>query len=436
MAKRTVPKPLFDYVDGAAWGEVTYRRNRSAFERWRCGRGRWSTSRRSRWRRRSLGREIALPIIAPPTGLTGLMHPDGEAAIARAAHAVGTIYTQSALSSLSIEEVHAAAPGPKWFQLYVMTDRGHRRRHARARAGRGARGAGADGRRRGRRRARARRPQPLLGPAAADGAGGRSTGVMRPRWSAGFVARPRISPGNVPATAGGAAGHAQFVNRSVRPDRDLGRPRDAARALGRPAGDQGDHARRRRASAPSSTASTRSSSPTTAAASSTTRRRRSRRCRRSPRPSAAAPSSTSTAASGAGRTSSRRSRWARGRCSSAARSSTGSARRARPASAARSNCCARELATSLALAGYPRISELGPEHSYVKSPSSGCQLGAPVGRSAYCRSAASSGVWGGAAWCGNGRRVGVGRGLLGGVLGVITRQTLNAGPADPPRVRN
>ena len=52
------------------------------------------------------------------------MHPDGEAAIARAAHAAGTIYTQSALSSLSIEEVHAAAPGPKWFQLYVMTDRG------------------------------------------------------------------------------------------------------------------------------------------------------------------------------------------------------------------------------------------------------------------------------------------------------------------------
>ena len=40
---------------------------------------------------------------------------------------------------------------------------------------------------------------------------------MRPRWSAGFVARPRISPGNLPATAGGAAGHAQFVNRSFDP---------------------------------------------------------------------------------------------------------------------------------------------------------------------------------------------------------------------------
>ena len=81
-----------------------------------------------------LGREIALPILAPPTGLTGMMHPDGEAAIARAAHAVGTIYTQSALSSLSIEEVHAAAPGPKWFQLYVHDRPRAGVRHARARA--------------------------------------------------------------------------------------------------------------------------------------------------------------------------------------------------------------------------------------------------------------------------------------------------------------
>ena len=45
--------------------------------------------------------------------MTGLNHPDGEGAIARAAHSVGTIYTQSALSSLSIEEVSAVAPGPE-----------------------------------------------------------------------------------------------------------------------------------------------------------------------------------------------------------------------------------------------------------------------------------------------------------------------------------
>ena len=112
MAKRTVPKPVFDYVDGAAWGEVTYRRNRSAFEALALRPRALVDVSEIELGTTVLGREIALPIIAPPTGLTGLMHPDGEAAIARAAHSVGTIYTQSALSSLSIEEVHAAAPGP------------------------------------------------------------------------------------------------------------------------------------------------------------------------------------------------------------------------------------------------------------------------------------------------------------------------------------
>ena len=123
MAKRTVPKPVFDYVDGAAWDEVTYRRNRSAFEALALRPRALVDVSSIEMGTTVLGRRIELPIIAPPTGLTGLMHPDGEAAIARAAHAVGTIYTQSALSSLSIEEVHAAAPGPKWFQLYPVTKR-------------------------------------------------------------------------------------------------------------------------------------------------------------------------------------------------------------------------------------------------------------------------------------------------------------------------
>ena len=89
MAKRTVPKPLFDYVDGAAWGEVTYRRNRSAFDALALRPRALVDVSEIEMSTTVLGREIALPIIAPPTGLTGLMHPDGEAAIARAAHARG-----------------------------------------------------------------------------------------------------------------------------------------------------------------------------------------------------------------------------------------------------------------------------------------------------------------------------------------------------------
>ena len=124
MAKRTVPQPIFDYVDGAAWDEVTVRRNRTGFERFELLPRMLVDVSHIEMSTTALGREIALPIIGAPTGMTGLNHPDGEGAIARAAHSVGTIYTQSALSSLSIEEVSAMAPGPKWFQLYVMNDRG------------------------------------------------------------------------------------------------------------------------------------------------------------------------------------------------------------------------------------------------------------------------------------------------------------------------
>jgi L-lactate dehydrogenase (cytochrome) len=70
-----------------------------------------------------LGEEIDLPIILSPTGLSRVFHPDGEAAVARAAGKAGTIYTLSTTSSLSIEEVAAATSAPKWFQIYCFRDR-------------------------------------------------------------------------------------------------------------------------------------------------------------------------------------------------------------------------------------------------------------------------------------------------------------------------
>jgi isopentenyl diphosphate isomerase/L-lactate dehydrogenase-like FMN-dependent dehydrogenase len=215
LARRTVPRPVFDYVDGAANDEVTYRRNRAAFERVALRPRALVDVSSIELATTVLGREVALPILAPPTGMTGLVHPDGEAAIARAAHAMGTIYTQSALSSLSIEEVHAAAPGPKWFQLYVLSDRGLAYEMlARAQA------AGHEAlvltvdvavagvRDRDVRNGFSVPPRLTLRSLA--------QGVTHPRWSAGFVARPRISPGNV-ALTGGPASHAEFVNRQFDP---------------------------------------------------------------------------------------------------------------------------------------------------------------------------------------------------------------------------
>ena len=68
-----------------------------------------------------------MPIFIPPMGSHGLAHVDKEAATAKGAAAVGTLMTTSTVSNLSLEEIASHNPGPKWFQLYVPTDRGYTR---------------------------------------------------------------------------------------------------------------------------------------------------------------------------------------------------------------------------------------------------------------------------------------------------------------------
>ncbi len=71
-----------------------------------------------------MGQTLAWPFVVAPTGMPGLLHPDGEIAIARAAEKVGALYSLSTMASRSIEEVAAACAGPKAFQLYLFRDRG------------------------------------------------------------------------------------------------------------------------------------------------------------------------------------------------------------------------------------------------------------------------------------------------------------------------
>ncbi|HEU4975651.1 MAG TPA: alpha-hydroxy acid oxidase [Baekduia sp.] len=72
-----------------------------------------------------LGTEIALPVLVAPVALQRLAHPDGEPAMARAAAAAGTIMCLSTLATATPREVAQAAPGaPRWFQVYVLKDRG------------------------------------------------------------------------------------------------------------------------------------------------------------------------------------------------------------------------------------------------------------------------------------------------------------------------
>ena len=119
LARRRVPRGVFEFVDGGAGGEVTVRENRAAFERVRFD-PRWLTDvSRREIATTVLGERIAMPVMLAPAGLARLVHQQGELAAARAAGAAGTIFSVSIASSFSLEEIADAATGPLWLQLYL-----------------------------------------------------------------------------------------------------------------------------------------------------------------------------------------------------------------------------------------------------------------------------------------------------------------------------
>jgi L-lactate dehydrogenase (cytochrome) len=124
IARRRLPRGVFDYIDGAAEDERTLAANSAAFAavtfRPRVLRGVGEVDPSTTL----LGRPLPLPLVLAPTGFTRIADPDGELAVARAAARAGLPYTLSTLSTRSIEEVAEASRGPKWFQVYVWRDRG------------------------------------------------------------------------------------------------------------------------------------------------------------------------------------------------------------------------------------------------------------------------------------------------------------------------
>lgn len=123
-AKFRVPKMFYDYADSGAWTEKTYRENTSAFADIRL-RQRVACNIDNRSVKTTMvGQDVAMPVALAPVGLTGMQHPDGEIAAARAAEKFGVPFTLSTMSICSIEAVAEATTKPFWFQLYVMRDRG------------------------------------------------------------------------------------------------------------------------------------------------------------------------------------------------------------------------------------------------------------------------------------------------------------------------
>lgn len=124
LAKRRLPWPVFDYIDGAADDEITKARNTDAFADVDlvpdvlAGVENIDTS------LTVMGRKSALPLILSPTALQRVFHWQGERAVARAAEKFGLWFGISSLATVSIEEIGAMVSTPKMFQFYYHKDRG------------------------------------------------------------------------------------------------------------------------------------------------------------------------------------------------------------------------------------------------------------------------------------------------------------------------
>jgi isopentenyl diphosphate isomerase/L-lactate dehydrogenase-like FMN-dependent dehydrogenase len=122
-ARRRLPRLAFDFIDGGADAELSLRGNVEAFER-RTLRPRQLVGVETRDLSTTvLGVPVRMPVMIAPTGMSRVAGRGGDIAGARAAGRAGTVFSLSTMSSDSIEEVAAAAPGPLWFQLYLWRQR-------------------------------------------------------------------------------------------------------------------------------------------------------------------------------------------------------------------------------------------------------------------------------------------------------------------------
>ena len=123
LARRRLPRQLFDYVDGGAYEEATMRANVSDLEKILL---RQVVMRDVTVREQHcevLGEKLDMPVILAPVGLAGMLARRAEVQAARAADKAGIPFVESTVSICGIEEVADAKSTPPWFQLYVMRDR-------------------------------------------------------------------------------------------------------------------------------------------------------------------------------------------------------------------------------------------------------------------------------------------------------------------------
>ncbi len=123
LAKRRLPRVVFDYIDGGADNETTLRENSAAFDRIVFRPRNAVANAPVNLRTGVLGTALELPFMLAPVGSSRLFYPRGECVAAAQAGAAGTGYVLSTLSGCPLEDVRAATTGPAWYQLYLVAGR-------------------------------------------------------------------------------------------------------------------------------------------------------------------------------------------------------------------------------------------------------------------------------------------------------------------------
>ncbi|MCA6104277.1 MULTISPECIES: alpha-hydroxy acid oxidase [Bradyrhizobium] len=123
LARRALPRMIFDFCDGGADGENTLAGNRAALDAKRLlGSAPIDVGRRSQ-EVKLFGKSYAMPLIIGPTGLAAAAWPDGDIALARAAGRAGIPFVMSTAGTCTQDDVASAGDGSKWMQLYIFKDR-------------------------------------------------------------------------------------------------------------------------------------------------------------------------------------------------------------------------------------------------------------------------------------------------------------------------
>ncbi|MEO7773594.1 MAG: alpha-hydroxy acid oxidase [Steroidobacteraceae bacterium] len=124
LAQQRLPGPIFNYIDGAADDEVTYRRNTEAFEQCDLVPNVLRGVQDIDLSVTVMGQKLALPVYCSPTALQRLFHHRGEHAVAAAASQFGTMFGVSSLGTVSLHELRKTYSTPQCYQFYVHKDRG------------------------------------------------------------------------------------------------------------------------------------------------------------------------------------------------------------------------------------------------------------------------------------------------------------------------